>query len=95
MVDSSPVIPVHLLVLVHGMWGNPGHLAEMARIIRETKEEVGPDGTKLHVLLAETNREDSTYDGIDWGAERVAEEVRMGVSVSTAPGPPCESLPPC
>lgn len=95
MADSSPVIPVHLLVLVHGMWGNPGHLAEMARIIRETKEEAGPDGTKLHVLLAETNREDSTYDGIDWGAERVAEEVRMGVSVSTIPGPPCESLPPC
>ncbi|KAF4593013.1 hypothetical protein EYR38_008720 [Pleurotus pulmonarius] len=79
MADSGPVTLVHLLVLVHGMWGNPGHLAEMARIIRETKEEAGPDGTKLHVLLAETNREDSTYDGIDWGAERVAEEVTQEV----------------
>ena len=41
MADSGPVTPVHLLVLLHGMWGNPGHLAEMARIIRETKEEAG------------------------------------------------------
>ncbi|KAJ3892558.1 putative serine esterase-domain-containing protein [Lentinula edodes] len=59
---------VHLLVLVHGMWGNPGHLAEMERIVKEVQPE-------LHVLLAETNKEDSTYDGIDWGGERVAQEI--------------------
>ncbi|KAJ7091355.1 DUF676-domain-containing protein [Mycena belliarum] len=59
---------VHLLVLVHGMWGNPGHLAELDRVIKETI----PD---LHVLRAETNQEDGTYDGIDWGGERVAEEI--------------------
>ncbi|KAJ7442260.1 DUF676-domain-containing protein [Mycena latifolia] len=61
---------VHLLVLVHGMWGNPGHLAELNRVVKETI----PDPT-LHVLLAETNQEDGTYDGIDWGGERVAEEI--------------------
>ncbi|KAJ7890560.1 DUF676-domain-containing protein [Mycena olivaceomarginata] len=60
----------HLLVLVHGMWGNPGHLAELCRIVKETY----PD-PNFHVLLAETNKEDSTYDGIDWGGERVAEEI--------------------
>ncbi|KAJ3811128.1 putative serine esterase-domain-containing protein [Lentinula aff. lateritia] len=59
---------VHLLVLVHGMWGNPGHLAEMERIVKEVQPE-------LHVLLAETNKEDSTYDGVDWGGERVAQEI--------------------
>lgn len=58
------------------MWGNPGHLAELARIIRETYASPGPDGIQLEVLLAETNREESTYDGIDWGGERVAKEVR-------------------
>lgn len=68
--------PIHLLVLIHGMWGNPGHLAELARIARET-HSTASDGTKLHVLLAEANREDSTYDGIDWGGERVADEVRQ------------------
>ncbi|KAJ3713816.1 putative serine esterase-domain-containing protein [Lentinula raphanica] len=59
---------VHLLVLVHGMWGNTSHLSEMERIVKEMRPE-------LHVLLAETNQEDSTYDGIDWGGERVAKEV--------------------
>jgi len=65
---------VHLLVLVHGMWGNPGHLAELNRIILETQSTVSKSPS-LHVLLAETNREDATYDGIDWGGERVAQEV--------------------
>jgi hypothetical protein len=66
---------VHLLVLIHGMWGNPNHLAELDRIIRETKANT--DDLELHVLLAQTNRDESTYDGIDWGGERVAQEVRL------------------
>lgn len=65
---------VHLLVLIHGMWGNPDHLAELARIARETYD-TPKDGTELRVLVAETNRDDSTYDGIDWGGERVAQEI--------------------
>ncbi|KAF8892305.1 putative serine esterase-domain-containing protein [Infundibulicybe gibba] len=65
---------VHLLVLIHGMWGNPGHLSELARIVRETHGTT-TDGTQLRVLLAEANSEDSTYDGIDWGGERVAKEI--------------------
>ena len=70
---------VHLLVLIHGMWGNPEHLAEMCRIVTETK---GPEavvessaGIGLEVLVASSNGGESTYDGIDWGAERVADEV--------------------
>ena len=66
---------VHLLVLVHGMWGNPMHLAEFARVARATYANPTLDGTALHVLVAETVRGDSTYDGIDWGGERVAAEV--------------------
>ncbi|RPD64149.1 DUF676-domain-containing protein [Lentinus tigrinus ALCF2SS1-7] len=70
---------VHLLVLIHGMWGNPSHLAELRRIMEETRgqeaSEKGPGGERLHILVAETNRDDGTYDGIDWGGERVAEEV--------------------
>ncbi|EJD07230.1 DUF676-domain-containing protein [Fomitiporia mediterranea MF3/22] len=81
---------VHLLILVHGMWGNPAHLAEMCRIIKESKgpdslhhsknstsKESANDGddVELDVLVAKTNRDESTYDGIDWGGERVADEV--------------------
>jgi len=70
MVDS-----VHLLVLVHGMWGNPIHLAELQRIALETYADPTAEGTSLEILMAETIRDESTYDGMDWGGERVAKEV--------------------
>jgi len=66
---------VHLLVLIHGMWGNPSHLASMHRVMEQTQVHQSPDGTNLHVMLAETNKDESTYDGIDWGGERVASEI--------------------
>jgi len=69
---------IHLLVLIHGMWGNPGHLAHMDKIIREVKsssENTVSDEPELAVLVAKTNRDESTYDGIDWGGERVTQEV--------------------
>lgn len=69
---------LHLLVAVHGMWGEPSHLAEVARIIREKfPVDIDSDGIRLQVLVAETNTASSTYDGVDWGGERVADEVRM------------------
>ena len=74
MATDAATKPVHLLVLVHGMWGDPSNLAELARVIRETRG-TDAEGIELHVLLAETNRAESTYDGIDWGGERVAREV--------------------
>lgn len=67
--------PVHLLVIIHGMWGNPNHCAELARIVRERYSEPSTEGVELDVLIAKTNRAESTHDGIDWGGERVAMEV--------------------
>ncbi|KAF4579837.1 hypothetical protein EYR36_001657 [Pleurotus pulmonarius] len=65
---------IHLLVLIHGMWGNPSHLAELMRVVQE-KKDPNDEGVILHAISAETNRDGSTYDGIDWGGERVAEEI--------------------
>ncbi|KAI0639203.1 DUF676-domain-containing protein [Trametes polyzona] len=77
--SSQESTSVHLLVLIHGMWGNPSHLAEMRRVMEERRgkasSERGPGGEQLHVLVPETNKDNGTYDGIDWGGERVAEEV--------------------
>jgi hypothetical protein len=59
------------------MWGNPLHLASMHRIMKETRihqDSVDQDGATLHIMSAETNKDESTYDGIDWGGERVATE---------------------
>jgi hypothetical protein len=71
---------VHLLVLIHGMWGGPQHLASMHRIMKDTRihgASIEPDGTELRVMLPETNQAESTYDGIDWGGERVAAEASI------------------
>ena len=71
---------VHLVVLAHGMWGNPNHLAEMDRIIREQRaSEPGPSSERLITLMVKSNSEGSTYDGIDWGGERVADEVSLAM----------------
>ncbi len=81
---SSSDQPIHLLVLLHGMWGNPTHLAEMNRIYNETRgkeDSIGPNGERLHILLAQANKEAGTYDGIDWCGERIADEVRSMISV--------------
>ena len=45
---------------------------------------VEPDGAALHVMLPETNQAESTYDGIDWGGERVAAEASISVHTSVA-----------
>ncbi|KAJ4362718.1 hypothetical protein N0V95_001320 [Ascochyta clinopodiicola] len=58
----------HLVVLVHGLWGNPKHLTYLTTTIRERY----PD---LDVLVPESNSGSFTYDGIELGGERVANEV--------------------
>ncbi|KAF1829625.1 lipase/serine esteras-like protein [Decorospora gaudefroyi] len=60
----------HLCVLVHGLWGNPEHLKYVSATLRDTFPQ-----DKLHVLVAKRNAGSFTYDGIDTGGERVAEEV--------------------
>jgi len=74
---------VHLLVCIHGMWGKPDHLDELVRIIRAKYPSGNGDvdsAIDLDVLVATSNREDWTYDGIDWGAARLADEVRPSMT---------------
>jgi hypothetical protein len=49
----------------------------MNKIFQEVKGQVEDGDIKFEVLVAETNKDESTYDGIDWGGERVAEEIRQ------------------
>ncbi|KAH7108317.1 putative serine esterase-domain-containing protein [Auriculariales sp. MPI-PUGE-AT-0066] len=66
---------VHLLVITHGLWGNPAHVASVAKMIRENHAELAAaQGIDLEVVVPETNRDLFTYDGIDWCAERVVKE---------------------
>lgn len=59
-----------LTPLIHRLWGNPDHLTYMASALREKYTE-----GELYVLVAESNANNLTYDGIETGAERVTQEV--------------------
>lgn len=67
------------------MWGTAQHLGEAARHLQERfpKPEEGSQTTdpELEVYLCQSNHEEGTYDGIDWGAERAVEEVSSDNSV--------------
>ncbi|KAA8621555.1 Esterase lipase [Pyrenophora tritici-repentis] len=60
----------HLCVLVHGLWGVPEHL----KYVSDTLSERFPQD-KVHVLVTKRNAGTFTYDGVNTGGERVAEEV--------------------
>ncbi|PVI05279.1 lipase/serine esteras-like protein [Periconia macrospinosa] len=67
--------PDHLCVLVHGLWGNPSHLKFLADSLRERHPE-----DKLHILVVKRNAGSFTYDGIETGGERVANEVEESIA---------------
>ncbi|KAH7255466.1 putative serine esterase-domain-containing protein [Fusarium redolens] len=60
----------HLCVLVHGLWGNPSHLRNVAKALRDEYSE-----DELYILPAEKNCGSFTYDGIELGGERVCAEI--------------------
>ncbi|KAI6041266.1 DUF676-domain-containing protein [Pisolithus marmoratus] len=60
---------LHLLVL------SPRHMRETIQGIKGKSAGDGSEETQLVVLVAQTNRDEGTYDGIDWGGERVAKEI--------------------
>ncbi|KAI1332596.1 putative serine esterase-domain-containing protein [Xylariaceae sp. FL0255] len=60
----------HLCVLVHGLWGNPNHLNQMAAAIRATHSK-----DQLYLLYTKSNSGNFTYDGIETCGERVCREI--------------------
>ncbi|KAI1749065.1 putative serine esterase-domain-containing protein [Xylaria castorea] len=60
----------HLCVLVHGLWGNPNHMNQVAKAIRDAYPK-----EQLYLLLAKRNSGNFTYDGIELGGERVCVEI--------------------
>ncbi|OBT94036.1 hypothetical protein VE01_07128 [Pseudogymnoascus verrucosus] len=60
----------HLCVLVHGLWGNPNHLKNVAKVLREKYSE-----DELHILVSKRNSGSFTYDGIELGGQRVCQEI--------------------
>ena len=66
---------VHLLVCVHGMWGSPDDLHELA--LEATTKLGNKEGAEYEfdILVPENNSGGAaTYDGVDWCGERAADE---------------------
>ncbi|KAH7325841.1 lipid particle protein [Stachybotrys elegans] len=60
----------HLCVLVHGLWGEPKHMTNVAKFLRQSHS-----ADELYLLIAERNTGNNTYDGIERGGERVCAEI--------------------
>ncbi|KAK6513539.1 hypothetical protein TWF281_005162 [Arthrobotrys megalospora] len=60
----------HLVVLVHGLWGNPSHMEFLAESLKSRY-----DDSQLIVHVAARNSGNYTYDGIELGGERLAAEI--------------------
>jgi predicted alpha/beta-fold hydrolase len=67
---SSSHSAQHLVVFVHGLWGNPSHLNYLVKALQDQYTE-----DRLVVLAAKRNLGSLTYDGVEVGGERVAREI--------------------
>ncbi|CAK4033492.1 related to lipase serine esterase [Lecanosticta acicola] len=65
----------HLAVLIHGLWGNPNHLTYLRDTLRKQYSE-----DELHILVAKSNSDNQTYDGVEVGGERIVNEVEQELS---------------
>ena len=74
MEQASQSKPEHLLVLVHGLWGNPNHL----NFLRDTLQAQHTDD-RLCIFQPKSNADSFTYDGIEVGAERITNEVEQKI----------------
>lgn len=67
---------VHLLVTVHGLRGLPSDLKTAAETLQKAHRDRSPrPDTEFNFLLAAAVDDAHTYDGIDWCAERVVNEI--------------------
>ncbi|PKS07737.1 hypothetical protein jhhlp_006345 [Lomentospora prolificans] len=71
----------HLCVLVHGLWGNPYHMRNIAKALRS---KYGAD--ELYLLIVKRNSESFTHDGIELGGERVSTEIEEEIYATKTRG---------
>ena len=73
-VDGQEPEGIHLVVLLHGLYGSPSNLAVPAEEIANASSS---SRLPVHVFLPAGYEGAHTWDGIDVNARRVAREVRV------------------
>ena len=80
---------VHLVVLQHGLWGQPGDLGFLENLISSytpTKQQhqnsgnTGVSGDTVRVLNSNVNSQRLTYDGIDKCADRLLDLAKSEIT---------------
>ena len=71
----------HLVVLLHGLWGNPVHLQHLRDTLHDRR-----GGKGLYILVPKSNKDNFTYDGIEVGAERITDEIEATLKQLEAAG---------
>ena len=71
----------HLVILLHGLWGNPVHLRHLRDTLHARRGDEG-----LYILLPKSNKDSFTYDGIEVGAERITDEIHTTLKELEAAG---------
>jgi hypothetical protein len=64
----------HLVVICHGLWGNPVHLKHLKETLISHHASSG-----IYLFTPSSNRDNYTYDGIDCGAERITSEIEAKI----------------
>lgn len=66
--------PVHLILLIHGLYGHPSNLKYVVEQLRKTIPRI-KDGLPVELHVTESFTGSKSWDGIDYCAERTAVEV--------------------
>ncbi|KAI5959004.1 uncharacterized protein KGF55_005658 [Candida pseudojiufengensis] len=78
------MVDTHLVILVHGVWGNSSHVSYLEKTINE---EIKPtNGEKLFVYKTGSHSGYLTYDGIDVNGKRITDEILEQTSILNSQG---------
>lgn len=68
------MVNYHLVVLVHGIWGNPSHMSYLAHQIERKVESLDTD-EEIVVYKTGSHSGYLTYDGVDVNGKRIRDEI--------------------
>lgn len=68
------MVNYHLVVLVHGIWGNPSHMSYLAHQIERNVESAAAN-EKIVVYKTGSHSGYLTYDGVDVNGKRISDEI--------------------
>jgi pimeloyl-ACP methyl ester carboxylesterase len=71
---------VHLVVLIHGLYGSPANLSVIKEeIINAGADQPGPSPPEIVVLVCKSFSGSHTWDGIDVNAFRASKEIDQAI----------------